>query len=288
MHRPRLALALAGAALLALPVTATAADLPTQPTGDVRVSVTTPSGWVVEERGPKDPEDQRTTQIAVRAPGGAVDALLYPEGEIDDFCDPTSDGFHCLPLRAIFQGPQKFGTDGLLVADENGDGVPEIAISMFSGGAHCCITTVGWSRAAAGGWKSALTNGGSAGGDVSDARGRVRVANAGFEGMSWSYAATQPFYTWERLVPGRGWVDVTTKPEHRSRVKAMNAVVRRFARVRDAGEAVQAARAVRIGHRHALGQTARERAERRDYRRVYGRADARALTGVLRTVRRAR
>lgn len=273
---------------LAAPVGAGAADLPTQPVGEVRVSVTTPSGWTVEERGPKDPQDQVLTQIVVRSPGGAVDGLLYPEAEVRDLCDVDAEGFRCLPLRAIFQGPQRLGKDGLLVTDQDGDGVPEVAISMFSGGAHCCISTVGSWRDAAGGWKSDVTNGGSAGGDRSDAKDRVRVANPGFESMSWSYAASQPFFTWSRLVPGTGWVDATTRAEHRAAIRLMTTAIRRSSRDRGAGEVVQSARAVRIGHRHALGDTRHELAERRVYRRAYGRADARALTTVLKSVRRVR
>lgn len=279
---------LAALAVVTLPATAGAAEVPTQPTGDVRLSVTTPSGWTVEDRGPKDPQDQITTQLVVRSPGGAVDTLLYPERDVPDYCDERGEGFHCMPLRVLLEKPPAFGKNGLLVTDQNGDGVPEIAISMFSGGAHCCITTVGWWREASGAWKSDLTNGGSAGGDVTDAQGRVRIANPGFESMSWSYAASLPFYSWSRLVPGRGWVDATTRGEHRARIRAMDKAIKRYSRVRDADEVVQSARAVRIGHRHALGETRRELAERRTYRRAYGRADARALTTVLKSVRRVR
>lgn len=279
-------LALAGATLAAalVPATAGAAALPTAPTGDVQVAVTTSTGWTVEERGPKDADDQRTTQVVVKRPGGEVDALLYPEAQVKDFCDPTSTGFHCLPLRAIFVQPPKVGKQGLVVQDQDGDGTPEVAIGMFSGGAHCCITVVGYWRDASGAWRSDLTNGGSAGGDVTDAKSRMQVANAGFEGMSWSYAATQPFYTWTRLVPGTGWVDASTRADHLKQIKRMDAVVRRFAKVKDAGEPIQAARAVRIGHRRALGQKAKLAAERRVYRRKYGRADTKALDAVLKTV----
>jgi len=281
--KARLALlvGLAGALLAAGPATAA---LPTAPTGDVRVSVSTPSGWTVEERGPSGPKDQRTTQLVVRAPGGAVDALLYPEAAVKDLCDPEADGFHCLPLRAVFVQDLKMGTKGLVVTDRDGDGTPEVAISMFSGGAHCCVTAVGYWRDAAGGWKSDVTNGGSLGGDRTDATGRLRVANPGFEGLDWSYAATQGFFTWSRLVPGTGWVDATTKAEHRAQITAMDRVVRRWAGRKDAGEVVQAARAVRIGHRRALGQKARVASERRTYRRAYGRASARSLDRVLKTV----
>lgn len=277
---------LGGAVLLAalVPATAGAAALPTTPTGDVQVSVTTNTGWTVEERGPKDFEEQRTTQIVVKRPGGEVDALLYPEAQVKDFCDPLSTGFHCVPVRAIFTQPLKVGKKGLVVQDQDGDGTPEVAIGMFSGGAHCCITVVGYWRDASGAWKSDLTNGGSAGGDVTDAKGRLQIANPGFEGMSWSYAATAPFYTWTRLVPGTGWADASTKADHRKQVARMTAAVRRYAKIEDAGEPIQAARAVRIGHRKALGQKARVASERRTYRRAYGRADTKALDAVLKTV----
>lgn len=283
---PTRRIALAGATLATAlaPAAAGAAALPTAPVGAVQVSVTTSTGWTVEERGPKGPKDQRTTQLVVKRPGGEVDALLYPEAQIPDLCDATSTGFHCLPLRAIFVQPVKVGEQGLLVQDQDGDGTPEIAIGMFSGGAHCCTTEVGYWRDASGTWKSDLTNGGSAGADVSDAKGRLQIANPGFEAMSWSYAASQPFYTWTRLVPGTGWVDASTRADHRKQVERMNAVVRRFAKVRDAAEPIQAARAVRVGHRKALGQKARVASERRTYRRAYGRADARALDRVLKTV----
>lgn len=278
-------IALAAAVLAGLvPATAGAATLPAVPTGDVQVSVTTSTGWTVEERGPKDFEDRRTTQLVVKRPGGDVDALLYPEAQVSDFCDPLSTGFHCVPVRAIFQQPLAVGKQGLVVQDQNGDGTPEIAIGMFSGGAHCCITVVGYWRDATGAWRSDLTNGGSAGGDVTDAKGRLQIANPGFEGMSWSYAATQPFYTWTRLVPGTGWVDASTRADHIKQVKRMDAAIRRYVRLKDSGEAIQAVRAVRIGHRKALGQTAKLAAERRVYRRKFGRADTRALDAVLKTV----
>jgi hypothetical protein len=266
---------------------AAAAELPTVPTGAVQVGVTS-GGWTVEDRGPAKVEDVRTTQVVVRRPDGAVDALLYPEAQVPDLCDPRSTEFHCLPLRTIFGPGLRMGRKGLLVTDQNADGIPEVAISMFSLGAHCCVTTVGYWRAADGTWASDITNGGSAGGARSDRSGRVEVADPGFEGMSWAYAETQAFTTWSRLIPGTGWVDATRPAEHRAEISRMSRLVRRFSRIDGADQAVQAARAVRIGHRKALRQSSRVAAERAIYRRVYGRADLKTLDGVLRTVAEVR
>jgi hypothetical protein len=263
-----------------VPAGASAADLPTAPVGDAQVTVTTPSGWVVEDHGPKNEKQDRLTQLVVRRPDGTVDALLYPEAQ-SDFCDPKAKSYHCLPLRAIFTTPPKMGTDGLVVTDNDGDGIPEIAIGMFSRGAHCCITDVGYWRDAAGAWKSDITNGGSLGGDHTDAAGRLEISAPAFEGMDWSFAATQPFYTWSLLVPGKGWVDVTTRKEHEAEITDMTRAIKKFSKYRDASEAIQAARAVRIGHRKALGQTTKLRAERKVYRAKYGRSAARSLDRVL-------
>ncbi len=278
------ALALAAAGLLAGAGPAGAAELPTAPTGDVRASAALPSGWSVQERGPRTYRDMRTTQLVVQRPDGAVDALLYPEGAVGDACDPRSEDFHCQPMRTILGPEVPMGKKGLLVTDEDGDGVPEIAISMFTLGAHCCVLTVGYWRDAQGGWKSDVTTGGSFGGTRSDARGRVEDADPAFEGLDWSYAASQAYLTWARLVPGKGWVDASTRADHRRQVTLMDRAIRRFARRRDAGPAVQAARAVRIAHRKALGQTARLASERRTYRRAYGKGPARRLDRALRDV----
>lgn len=279
---------IAAALLLGVAGPADAAGLPTTPIGDVRVSVTTPSGWTIEDRGPRTFTDQRTTQLVVRRPGGAVDALLYPETATGDFCDATAEGFHCMPLRAVFGPELKMGQKGLLVTDNDADGVPEVAISMFTGGAHCCVMTVGYWREASGAWKSDLTNEGSQGGAFADEAGRVEVADPAFESMDWSYAATQPYLTYSRLVPGAGWIDVTTNNEHLRQITLMNRAVREFAKIDDAEEAVQAARAVRLAHRKALRQSARVASERRTYRRAYGKASARRLDKVLRTVQLVR
>ncbi|WP_304787828.1 hypothetical protein [Patulibacter sp.] len=260
---------------------AVAAELPTTPTGDVQVSVTTASGWTVEDRGPKTFEDQRATQLVLRRPGGETDAVLYPESAAGELCDPLADDFHCMPMRTIFGPKLRMGKKGLVVTDQDADGVPEVAMSLFTGGAHCCVITVGYWRDASGAWKSDRTNGGSMGGDRADATGRVQIADPAFEGMDWSYAETQPYLTWSRLVPGTGWVDATTKAEHRREITSMTGAIRRFARLGDAEFAIQAARAVRIGHRKALGQTRRLAAERRTYRRAYGRGDLRTLDRAL-------
>jgi hypothetical protein len=288
VRRPRrgsvVAVALAAAGLLAAAGPAGAAELPTAPTDEVRASATLPSGWSVEERGPRTYRDQRTTQLVVKRPDGAVDALLYPETAAGDLCDARSDEFHCQPMRTILGPEVPMGTKGLLVTDVDGDGIPEVAISMYTGGAHCCVITVGYWRDAQGAWKDDETNGGSFGGTRSDARGRVEVADPAFEGLDWSYAASQAYVTWARLVPGRGWVDASTTADHRRQITLMDRAVRRFARRRDASEAVQAARAVRIAHRKALGQTARLASERRTYRRAYGKGPARRLDRALRGV----
>lgn len=268
-------------ALLGTAAPALAAELPTAPTGDVQVSVTTASGWTVEDRGPKTFKDQRTTQLVLRRPDGAVDALLYPERDAGDLCDPFSDGFRCMPMRTIFGPKLRMGKRGLVVTDQDGDGVPEVALSMYTGGAHCCTITIGWWRDADGTWRSDRTNGGSMGGVRADATGRVEIADPAFEGLDWSYAETQPYSTWSRLVPGTGWVDATTKAEHRREIATMTGAIRRFSKLDGAERAVQAARAVRIGHRKALGQKARLAPERRTYRRAYGRGDLRTLDRAL-------
>lgn len=282
----RLLLAGAGLAIAAtsVPAAASAAELPTAPVGAAQVTVTTPSGWVVEDHGPKTVKQDRLTQLVVRRPDGAVDALLYPEAQAGGLCDPKAKSYHCLPLRTIFTTPLKMGKDGLVVTDNDGDGVPEIAIGMFSRGAHCCIVDVGYWRDASGAWKADTTNGGSLGGDHTDAAGRLEISDPAFEGMDWSYAATQPFSTWSLLMPGKGWVDVTTRQEHEKEITDMTRAIKRFSRYKDASEPIQAARAVRIGHRKALGQASRVAAERKVYRRKYGRSALKTLDDTLKRI----
>ncbi|MEV4419487.1 hypothetical protein AB0L40_05850 [Patulibacter sp. NPDC049589] len=278
-----LALALVAGAAGAGP--AGAAPLPTAPVGPARVTVATPSGWTVEEHGPAKGQD-RLTQIVVRRPGGDVDALLYPEQDAGDFCDATADSYHCLPLRAAFTGDLAMGKDGLVVTDQDADGIPEVAIGLFTGGAHCCVIDVGWWRDAAGTWHHDATNGGSAGGDRTDAPGRLRIADPAFEGLDWAYVFYTPYFTWSRLIPGKGWVDATTRADHLREIQRLNGRVRRYAHDRDAKKLIEAVRAVRIAHRFALGQTQQVASERATYRRKYGRRALKDLDQALKGVAR--
>lgn len=61
--------------------------------------------------GPKDPQDQVVTQVVVRSPGRAVDALLSPEAEVKALCDVAAEGFRCMPLRAMFRGRSAWGAN---------------------------------------------------------------------------------------------------------------------------------------------------------------------------------
>lgn len=249
---------------------AAAASLPTSPVGKSRVTIKTASGWTIEQHGPKSYKRPTITQLVVRQPTGAVDALLYPEAQIPDFCDPFATSYRCLPLSVLTGGPTKYGTKGVLVTDQNGDGVPEVSIPMFTGGAHCCVVVVGyWRDAASGAWKSDTVDTGSAG-SVSTKSGRIETANPAFEGLDWAYAETSFYFTWSRLVPGVGWVDATTRADHLHQIALMTRTIKRYSKPGDANGVVKSARAIRIGHRAALGQTAIVAKERNAYRRAYG------------------
>jgi hypothetical protein len=116
MRRVATALLAAGALLAAAPATAGAAQTQTAASGSVAATLTyTPDEGGIGATG---------VRIAVTRGGVlAYDAPVDPRGCKDGTCGPA-------------------GEAAVAVTDLDADGEPEVIVDMFSGGAHCCWSTV--------------------------------------------------------------------------------------------------------------------------------------------------
>ncbi|MCK9248510.1 MAG: hypothetical protein M0P31_05975 [Solirubrobacteraceae bacterium] len=285
--RPALATVAAAAVAIGLPPPATGATAGL-PQGELKQAVDA-DGWTFELWGPGRPILQvngMPTEIVVRRAGDpAIVDRLRPDRALP--C--TTGGVEgCVPIDLMGRTSTAVKATRLVVTNHDG-GDPELSTAFHTGGGSCCYASVGYWRDPAGGWRSDLLRGGGRTEPIGDRAGRIRIGAARWETLDWSRGNARPLLRWHRVVDG-GWEDATTRTDHRRELRAATAAVKRLDRRSGPAsrQRARSARAVRIAHQRALGQTRQVREGRRAYRRLYGARSLRRLDAGLRDVARAR
>ncbi|MGE4425593.1 MAG: hypothetical protein AB7G37_03965 [Solirubrobacteraceae bacterium] len=282
------ALTVAAAVAIAMPPPAAAAD-PGLPQGDLKQAVTA-DGWTFELWGPARPILQvngMRTEVVVRREGDpSIVARLVPDRALP--CR-TGGPDGCVPIDLMGRTSAAVKATRLVVTNHDG-GDPELSTAFYTGGGSCCYASVGFWRGTDGNWRSDLLRGGGRTEPIADRAGRVRVGAARWETLDWSRGNARPLLSWHRVVGGTGWEDATTPADHRREItQASSAIARLDRRSGPASrQRARSARAVRIAHQRALGQTRKVREGRRTYRRMYGARSLRRLDAALRDVTRGR
>ncbi len=166
--------------------------------------------------------------VSVSASGGGVSATLTTIPDADGY---ASSSMITIRGATTFDGPLP-SVDGALVAangrnlievavrDLSGGGGPEVAVSSFTGGAHCCYRATVLMAKPAGGYGTRVQTFGSEGYTLQTIHGHVVFASADprFEYAFTSYAASvEPVQLWQL---DRSGVFVDRTRRFRSRVLA--------------------------------------------------------------------
>jgi hypothetical protein len=152
--------------------------------------------------------------VSISASGAGVTATLTTTPDPDGYASGST-----ITIRATTTFTESMpSVDGALVAangrnlinvgvrDLSGDGTPEVIVSSYSGGAHCCYSATVLTARLGGGYGARVRNFGSEGYTLQTIRGHVVFASADprFEYAFTSFAASvEPVQIWEVDATGR-------------------------------------------------------------------------------------
>jgi hypothetical protein len=257
----RSAAALAGALLaslcLAAPASALDAGSITKSAGDVEATVS----WDAAELGVANP------RMTIARSGATVF-----DGPITDVCPPG-----CF---LVADDPQYSNGSILHVVDLSGDGVPEVSLDTFSGGAHCCIVQRIYGRRPADGFYTRVRSQywGNSGYDIVDLDGDGVPEMSGSED-AFAYAfSSYASSVFPPKIIAFGYIGNTATAVTEDRTRRFPAIIRKQAArllkdIRNAPREhgtheIQGAIAAYVADRYLLGQAKVARAELRRARRL--------------------